>query len=57
MLRDPRTFALIGAALEVDRVLGSGFLEAESNLELDYCLTSEQSHFSTSVSSFLRRNL
>jgi PD-(D/E)XK nuclease superfamily protein len=28
MEKDPRTFQIIGAALEVHRVLGPGFLEA-----------------------------
>ena len=28
MEKDPRTFAIIGAALEIHRVLGPGFLEA-----------------------------
>lgn len=37
-LQDPRTFAIIGAAYEVDRVLGSGYLEVfyKDALEIEF---------------------
>jgi GxxExxY protein len=49
MEKDPRTFAIIGAAMEVHRVLGSGFLEAVYHEALARELTRQAIAFRSEV--------
>jgi len=49
MEKDPRTFAIIGAAMEVHRVLGPGFLEAVYHEALARELTKQGVPFRSEV--------
>ena len=49
MEKDPRTFAIIGAAMEVRRVLGPGFLEAVDHEALARELTKRSIPFRSEV--------
>jgi GxxExxY protein len=49
MEKDPRTFAIIGAAMEVHKVLGTGFLEAVYHEALARELTARRIPFRTEV--------
>lgn len=54
MQKDPETYAIIGAAMEVHRVLGHGFLEAVYQEALEYELNERKISFKREVSLDIR---
>lgn len=54
---DPRTYAIIGAAMEVHRRIGPGFLEAVYHEALEIELTARKIPFASEVRIPIRNSL